>query len=283
VGKAVSALSADVASRFRLNPDRVYTAGMSGGARVALGTALASTGIAGVIACSAGFPDGTPRKSVPFVIFGTAGTEDFNHLEMRRLDQVLTTPHYLRIFEGGHTWMSSDIAIEAVEWLEVQAIRAGIAPKDRGTIATLFERRRAVADAEKDPTSQYLLLKSIVDDFDGLLDVGAIQPKMEALADDSRVKAEIRRGREEDNRETDVLLAIKANEAKLSNQSQRSKALADLGKEWKRLSEAATDAEDSHERRLARRVLALLGSTAATRDSDYQKIIAQYRFGRTRP
>jgi hypothetical protein len=127
------------------------------------------------------------------------------------------------------------------------------------------------------------MLKSIAGDFDGLADVGAIVPEVETLADDARVKAEIRRGREEDNRETDVLLAIKANEAKLTNQGQRAKALSDLGAEWKRLSAAATAAEDSNERRLARRVLSLLGSTAATQDADYQKIIAQYRFGRTRP
>jgi hypothetical protein len=74
---------------------------------------------------------------------------------MRRLDQVLTTPHYLRIFEGGHTWLSSEIAVEAVEWLEIQAMRAGTAPKDRGTIAKLFEKRRAAAEAEEDPASRY--------------------------------------------------------------------------------------------------------------------------------
>ena len=47
--------------------------------------------IAGVIPCSAGFPDAQTRKSAPFVIFGTGGTEDFNYLEMRRLDRALTT------------------------------------------------------------------------------------------------------------------------------------------------------------------------------------------------
>ena len=57
-GKAVSAMAADVTSRFRIDTRLMYAAGMSGGARVALGVALGSPSIAGVIASSAGYPDG---------------------------------------------------------------------------------------------------------------------------------------------------------------------------------------------------------------------------------
>ena len=67
--------------------------GMSGGARVAMRLALnfdvitgrAGPGVAGVFASSAGFPSNSFRESVPFPIFGTAGTDDFNHHEMRQL------------------------------------------------------------------------------------------------------------------------------------------------------------------------------------------------------
>jgi poly(3-hydroxybutyrate) depolymerase len=83
---AIRAVSRDVAERFTVNDRRVYTAGMSGGARVALAIALSSPRIAGVVASSAGFPDSKPRKSVGFVVFGTAGTEDFNYTEMRQMD-----------------------------------------------------------------------------------------------------------------------------------------------------------------------------------------------------
>src|SRR5262249_26939962 len=46
-GKAVAAMSSDVLARFNVNTRRVYTAGMSGGARVAFSVALASRSIAG--------------------------------------------------------------------------------------------------------------------------------------------------------------------------------------------------------------------------------------------
>ena len=66
---AARAMSTDVSRRFPIDPQRVYLAGMSGGARVATGIALGKNNIAGVIASSAGYPDSQPRASVPFAIF----------------------------------------------------------------------------------------------------------------------------------------------------------------------------------------------------------------------
>src|SRR6185369_4391101 len=101
---------------------RFYLTGHSGGARVAMQVALGSSKIAGVIASSAGYPDSQPRGSVRFPIFGTAGTEDFNYIEMRLLDRALKTPHRVVIFEGGHTLPPAPVALEAIEWLELQAM-----------------------------------------------------------------------------------------------------------------------------------------------------------------
>ena len=131
----------DVAARLAVDPKRVYLAGMSGGARVALGIALASKDIAGVIASSAGYPDSRVRKTLPFPLFATAGTDDFNHLEMRRLDRELTTPHRLVIFNGGHVWLSSDLALQAVEWMELHAMKAGLKPRDNAEIDRMFAPR----------------------------------------------------------------------------------------------------------------------------------------------
>jgi len=88
---AAQAMIMDVGQRFNIDPQRVYLAGMSGGARVATGIALGNKNIAGVIASSAGYPDSQPRVSVSFAIFSTAGTEDFNYMEMRLLDRKLTS------------------------------------------------------------------------------------------------------------------------------------------------------------------------------------------------
>src|SRR6476619_1420540 len=56
---AIRALWADVKERYAIDPRRIYTAGLSGGARVASSVALACKGcIAGVIANGAGLPLG---------------------------------------------------------------------------------------------------------------------------------------------------------------------------------------------------------------------------------
>ena len=71
---AIRAMPSDVGARLSIDEKRVYTAGLSGGARVAMEVALGTGRIAGVIASSAGYPDAVPRKTVPFAVFGTAGT-----------------------------------------------------------------------------------------------------------------------------------------------------------------------------------------------------------------
>ena len=58
---ATEAMTNDVIHRFQADRKRIYTAGMSGGSRVALGIAISSNLIAGVIASSAGYPDSKPR------------------------------------------------------------------------------------------------------------------------------------------------------------------------------------------------------------------------------
>jgi poly(3-hydroxybutyrate) depolymerase len=74
---SVSAMTRDVAARLNISAKREYVAGMSGGARVAMGVALSSPNVAGVFASSAGYQDGRLRKEFPFPVFETAGTEDF--------------------------------------------------------------------------------------------------------------------------------------------------------------------------------------------------------------
>jgi poly(3-hydroxybutyrate) depolymerase len=278
----VRAMTADVGSRFNIDPRRVYTAGMSGGARVALGVGLSSRGIAGVIASSAGYPDAKPRKTLPFVLFATAGTEDFNHLEMRLLDRALTTPHHLAIFEGGHVWLSSDLAIEAVEWVELQAMKAGLTPRDASEIDRILAKRTdAIAAVGADKT-RYLALQALVADFEGLRDVSTAAAQATALGRDKKVREALKSDSEEDDREQRMLEDVSTLESRLDSEDTRGRALLDLRQRWRELSEAAKKPEDSTGRRLARRVLANLSASVSSTDPEYLRIISEYRTGRRR-
>jgi predicted esterase len=282
VGKAVATLTNDVMSRFRVDERRVYVAGMSGGARVAFSLALGSQGhVAGIIASSAGYPDDKTRKSVPFPVFATAGTEDFNHLEMRRLAEALTSPHRLAIFEGGHVWLSSELAVEAVEWMELQAMKGGLKPRAGDEIDRIYQKRAGAIHEGAAHKATYLALKGIAEDFDGLKDVHAVAARAAELGRDKAVRAALKQDQDEDAREERLLQDVWTAEGKLATGEDRREVLADLARRWKSLSDASRKAEDSVERRVARRVLSGLSASAKTTDADYLKIIAEYRMTRT--
>lgn len=277
IPRILAAMTNDVATRLAVNPKRVYLAGMSGGARVALGIALASKDIAGVIASSAGYPDSRVRKELPFPIFATAGTDDFNHLEMRRLERALTTAHRLVVFSGGHVWLSSGLALQAVEWMELHAMRTGLAPRDEAAIERMFASRIAAAgtSAGKDTL---LALRAIVEDFQGLRDVSSLAQRAAALGRDKAMRAAIDAEREDDRREENMLRDVASMTSQLSSDD-RLTALAHLREMWRKLSAQATSPVDSTERQLARRVIGALSADGST-DADYLKIIAEYRLER---
>jgi predicted esterase len=274
---AIRAVSRDVAERFTVDDKRVYTAGMSGGARVALAIALSSPRIAGVVASSAGFPDSKPRKSASFPIFGTAGTEDFNYTEMRQMDRELTTPHRLRIFEGGHVWLSSEVAMEAVEWLELQAMKSGRLARDPAKVDRIFEKRMAAAQgSDKDV---HVALAAIAADFEGLRDVREQAARAAALGRDKKVKDALKQERREEDQEMRLVGDIMGAEARLASPTERMAAMQELRDRWKEMKSAANGASDSAERRIARRISRALLASAndRTRDPEYRKLLTEQR------
>jgi hypothetical protein len=116
VEEAIRVLVTDTHMRLAIDDSRVYAAGMSGGARLALRWPQ-NGGIAGVVASSAGF--GEMPKQIPFKIFATAGFDDFNHDELYRLSRELVkrgVPHRFTEFEGGHEWLPAPLAAEALDY-----------------------------------------------------------------------------------------------------------------------------------------------------------------------
>lgn len=279
IPKILAAMTNDVAARLAVDPKRVYLAGMSGGARVALGIAMASKDIAGVIASSAGYPDSRVRKTLPFPIFATAGTDDFNHLELRRLDRELTTPHRLAIFNGGHVWLSNELALQAVEWMELQAMKTGLKSRDEAEIDRLFTLRQASAGTADGDTEVFRTLQTIVDDFQGLRDVSVLARRAAELGRDKRIRVALDAERDDDRREEVILREVAAAAARLSSPDDRLSALNALRQKLRELSVQAKNPVDSRERQIARRVLAAI-SADGTADADYSKVIAEYRIGR---
>ena len=277
--KAVRALSRDVGRRFTIDATRIYLTGHSGGARVAMQVALGNRDIAGVIASSAGLPDAGTRKTLGFPVFATAGIDDFNYLELRRLDAALTSPHALEIFDGGHTLPPAAVAMRAIEWLELAAMRDGRRAVDAALVETLFASARRRAGDAVDPVDRLRATQALAADFAGLRDVAEARRGLDAMARDAAVKDAVARDRAALDAEARALDEALGLEARLSG-SGRTAALAELERRLGDWAREAAAAEDSPGRHRARRLLAALAAGAAARvdDADYAALLARHRW-----
>jgi predicted esterase len=190
---AAEAVLNDTHSRFSIDDRRVFLSGFSGGARVAclIGLKLPKT-VAGVVGCGAGFPDDqAPNRETRFAFFGLVGDKDFNYMELQSLDKTLeklALPHGMAVFSGPHQWPPEPYCLEAIEWMRVHEMSAGIA-RDDALAESVFQKRLARA-REREAAGELLEAEreyaSIARDFASLRDVSAASARASELQQVSR-------------------------------------------------------------------------------------------------
>ena len=235
--------------------------------------ALDSGSIAGVFASSAGFPE-DPRESVRFPVFGSAGTDDFNHQEMHELDRDLKSPHRVETFDGGHAWLPVELATDGVEWMELQAMKSGLRPRDTKLIDAILAKRVARAEAQRNSLDQMREWKSIATDFQGLKDVLPYAGKAAALEHQADVKELLKAERLAEERELQTTAEVYQLRDRMSNGT----SFVKLKERVAQLLAQSKAAEDSADRRIARRVLTgLSASSRSIRDPAFQELLNQIR------
>ncbi|MGC4071692.1 MAG: hypothetical protein QM760_04115 [Nibricoccus sp.] len=244
---AIEAVLRDTHARLAVNRARLYTAGLSGGARVAVRLAMA--GLApGAIVCSGGFPtEDTPAK-MNFIFFGTTGVDDCNYDEMRRIDDDLDKQgaiHRVAIFAGGHEWLPQTLGTQAIEWLEIQGMRTGLRQRDAAIIDSAFQSRLAALPGTA--PEKWLETKSLAADFKGLCDTSALE-KSAAELGASRELAEWRK-LERKAEKTTALQVNQLVEAAAEGFADGMRRSVDT---WRK---QATESEDSLKRRVSRRTI----------------------------
>jgi predicted esterase len=193
--RAVQAMVADAQEFFSVDGRRLYLVGFSGTARIAWGFGYRLAGhVAGIIGFGGGFPNPlflrvTARtEGTPFVFFGGAGTTDFNYDEMLVLDGTLDEydlPHRFEYFDGPHSWPPANVFASALEWMDLQAMNAGLRAEDSTLIESVFSRRLAEARASEAAGALYeafVRYRAIVEDYSGIRDVTEPQAKVAELA-----------------------------------------------------------------------------------------------------
>ena len=251
----------DTHDRLSIDERRVYTTGFSGGSRTAVFFATACKDcVAGVIGGGAGFPNGIPpTNAMHFVYFGIVGLDDFNFPEMKALDEALTKvgmPHQVRTWSGRHEWAPAAVQTEAVEWIELQAIAAGIRQRDEKLIGDLWDKYSAMAknlEAEQKLYEASQALSSLIGAFKGLHETNQAEKHLGELRETRAVKDALREERQQiakqrdTERELYTLMAAASTETDLNPSARVHAAFAELQK-------SAKAETDTGARRVARRV-----------------------------
>lgn len=205
---AIRVLWADIKERYAVDPRRIYTAGLSGGARVASTVALACRNcIAGVIANGAGLPNGAtlpgPDVSDWFLV---AGTTDFNYPEQLHLKETFDARKVVSrfvVYDGPHNWMPKEFAERALAWLQLRAMVKGLVAVDKEFVAQQFDSRMAEAQTEQkagDILAAERAYREIAQDFSAFRDV---KPQI-ALAKSLAESAEFRKARKNEKAALDL-------------------------------------------------------------------------------
>ena len=194
--QAMKAMWQDTHERLPIAEQRRYVAGMSGGARVATSIALSCQGcVAGVIANAAGFPFGAePTRDMKFTYYAAVGNADFNYgefVDLRRKLDAAGARYRIRIFDGQHGWAPPEIWIEALNWMDMQAMSAGTMPRDpsriQQTFASAFAKAREF-QSQNDLLAAFREYQSLVRDFRGLADLTSAKTALAELAKNKAVK-----------------------------------------------------------------------------------------------
>lgn len=211
---AINALLPDAAHRFATNPKRMYLAGFSVGAMLSWATATQTGMFAGVISSGGRMAEGQFSDATSFASFGTAGTTDFNYRDMRRIDAIFADkglPHRLEIFDGPHSWMPKEMALQAVEWMELVAMKEGLRPRDDTLVARLYAADLAAGRALEGAGDALAAMRhydAVVATFDGLHDVGEPRARADKLRGSTTVHKALKEERTWESWEDDYLAGM---------------------------------------------------------------------------
>jgi tetratricopeptide (TPR) repeat protein len=263
--KAGNAVWVDTHIRFRIDDERIYTTGFSGGARMASGlSSLLKKPVAGIIACGAGLPGWlTPDKIAPAAFFGLAGLADLNYKEIKRLDNEfdsLNTVHRTRIFDGSHDWPPRELCEEALEWMELQAVKQGKKEKEPAYIEQLYKQGLSKAKKYVDSGNTheaFQIYEALREEFSDWVDVSEADDKAIKIKEDPNFKLNQKQERQALEEELRLIGEMRENfwnlKKNIGNTSERETLVNRFRLD--RLLEQADKAEDPYMSLMAKRLL----------------------------
>jgi len=132
-GNIWNTLFDDSQKRLKINTNRIYLCGFSGGAKVATYVGLNHNEIKGVIANGAGLPDVASSANVHFTFTAIGGRGDMNMTDLVAITNALDKTqirHRLLFFDGIHEWAPENTMNIAFAGLQLDAMLEKLIPVD---------------------------------------------------------------------------------------------------------------------------------------------------------
>ena len=103
--------------------------------------------------------------------------------------------HRIQVFPGRHDWPTSPVAVEALEWMELQAIKSGKRKREDTLIENIWQMRLRQArdlEASHQTYEAYQAYAALADSFQGLRDTTTVANAANQLHETSEVRTAIR-------------------------------------------------------------------------------------------
>lgn len=247
---------------YSIDKNLIYTAGFSGGSRLAATVAVLTKQIQGVIGCGAGF---SPNRShLPlnetFSYVGLVGDADMNYQEMFEAKQVCTKfkiHHEIFTYEDDHKWPPSNQILRAFDWLELEAFRKGIKPIDNAVVDNTFNSNNETAKLLEENDQIELAVweyERIVKNYSRYFELDSIMPKIKTLKKSKSYKNQVKTRERVKTEETKVLdVFIK----KFDSEFEEGKSKDNFkwwNREFKKMEDKYINSDDTYLKKMGERV-----------------------------
>ncbi len=184
---------------FKIDENRIYTSGFSGGSRLASTIAIITKQIQGVVACGAGFSSnsGIIPSTETFSYAGIVGNQDMNYIEMHNTKGFLNKinlSNELFVFDMNHRWPSQKQILKAFDWLQLEAYKKNIIPENKDDIKKIYFSYYSDAvnfENENNVLSAAEVYERIIRNFQKYYQLDSINEKLTHLRKNEQYKNEI--------------------------------------------------------------------------------------------
>ncbi len=189
--RILSGLMQDLFSRLKVNTQRLYNAGFSGGGRVAVYLTQVDKRFRGVASLSAGLSI-SMLENKQFCAAAFAGRNDFNYWEVVKISpqvaQSYGIPFWYAVFNGGHQYAPQIYSRLTLLWFEANAMRNGVVKKQKSLIREIKAVWDSIIDSSQTVESQVWAYQSAIKFLSGLKSVKRYQKQLSKLLSSSEYK-----------------------------------------------------------------------------------------------